>query len=305
MMRFFIVDDSPAIRAMLANIIEDQDFGTVEGEAEDGSEVYTDILEAKSIDVLLIDLLMPNRDGIETIKEVGPMFTGKIIMISQVESKELIGEAYELGVDYYITKPLNRLEVSSVIKKVCENLMLEKSLLDIQRSLNMLPGFKSNKMTPNRSPSIVSAGKNILFELGIISESGNKDLLDLLNVLYEYEQNGIKETPPLKDLFEEIMKKRLGQNTSAADIRKEVKAGEQRVRRALQQALEHLASLGLTDYSNPKFEHYSSSFFDYTQVRMKMLELEGKTETCAIPPRSNIKKFLQALYMEARKAIKQ
>ncbi|MGV2940134.1 response regulator [Mesobacillus sp. LC4] len=302
-MRFFIVDDSPAIRAMLANIIEDQDFGTVVGEAEDGSEVYTDILEAKGIDILLIDLLMPNRDGLETIKEISPTFTGKIIMISQVESKELIGEAYRLGIDYYITKPLNKLEVSNVIKKVCENLTLKKSLMDIQRSLNMIPGFKTNINTNKSTLSIVSAGKDILFELGIISESGNKDLLDLLSILYEHEQNGVKEIPPLKDLFERVMKKRLGQNASAADIRKEIKAGEQRVRRALQQALEHLASLGLTDYSNPKFEHYSSSFFDYTQVRMKMLEIEGKTESCAIPPRSNLKKFLQALYMEAKKSI--
>ncbi|WP_102261592.1 response regulator [Mesobacillus jeotgali] len=302
-MRFFIVDDSPAIRAMLANIIEDQDFGTVVGEAEDGSEVYSDILEAKDIDILLVDLLMPNRDGLETIREISPSFTGKVIMISQVESKELIGEAYRLGVDYYITKPLNKLEVSSVIKKVCENLLLQKSLVDIQRSLNMIPGFKTKTKTPKSTLSIVGAGKDILFELGIISESGNKDLLDLLCILYEHEQNGVKEIPPLKDLFEEIMKKRLGVNASAAEIRKEVKAGEQRVRRALQQALEHLASLGLTDYSNPKFEHFSSSFFDYTQVRMKMLELEGKTEICANPPRSNIKKFMQALYMEARKSI--
>lgn len=302
-MRFFIVDDSPAIRAMLANIIEDQDFGTVVGEAEDGSEVYTDILKAKDIDILLIDLLMPNRDGLETIREISPSFTGKIIMISQVESKELIGEAYGLGIDYYITKPLNKLEVSNVIKKVCENLLLKKSLMDIQRSLNMIPGFKTNINTNKSTHSIVSAGKDILFELGIISESGNKDLLDLLSILYEYEQNGMKEIPPLKDLFEGIMKKRFGLNASAVDIRREVKAGEQRVRRALQQALEHLASLGLTDYSNPKFEHYSSSFFDYSQVRMKMLEIEGKTESCVIPPRSNIKKFLQALYMEARKSI--
>ncbi|CAM4042598.1 response regulator [Mesobacillus thioparans] len=303
-MRFFIVDDSPAIRAMLANIIEDQDLGSVEGEAEDGSEVYPDILEVKGIDILLIDLLMPNRDGLETIKEISNSFNGSIIMISQVESKELIGEAYGLGVEYYITKPLNKLEVSSVIKKVCENLILKKSLMDIQRSLNMLPGFKTETSLPLSKHSIVSAGKNILFDLGIISESGNKDLLDLLSILYKHEQNGVKETPPLKDLFEEMINKRLGTSASAADVRKEVKAGEQRVRRALQQALEHLASLGLTDYSNPKFEHYSSSFFDYTQVRMKMLELEGKTETCAIPPRSNIKKFLQALYMEARKSLK-
>lgn len=301
-MKFFIVDDSPAIRAMLANIIEDEEYGTVEGEAEDGSEVYADLLEAKQIDILLIDLLMPNRDGLETIREIRDTYTGKSIMISQVESKELIGEAYELGVEYYIIKPINRLEVSNVIKKVCEHLILEKSVLDIQKSLSML-SLKPALGVPDNNRSIVSAGKNILLDLGIIGESGNKDLLDLLSILYEHEKSGTRETPPLKDLFERIVHKRLGPKATSSDIKKEIKAGEQRVRRAIQQALEHLASLGLTDYSNPKFDHYSTTFFDYSQVRIKMLEIEGKAETCLIPPRSNIKKFIQALYMEARQAM--
>ncbi len=39
---------------------------------------------------------MPMRDGIETVRHIASTFTGKIIMISQVESKQLIGEAYTL-----------------------------------------------------------------------------------------------------------------------------------------------------------------------------------------------------------------
>jgi len=301
--RFFIVDDSASIRAMLSNIIEDQELGTIEGEAEDGSEVYADLLETKQIDILLIDLLMPNRDGIETIREIGPGFNGKVIMISQVESKDMIGEAYELGVEYYVTKPINRVEVMNVIKKVSERLVLERSILNIQESLSSISALQTKPIPHNRSHSIVPAGKNTLLELGIIGESGNKDLLDLINVLYDYEKKGIREIPPLKDLFEEIIKRRLGYTASPAVIKKETKASEQRVRRALHQALEHIASLGLTDYANPKFEHYATTFFDYTQVRMKMRELEGKSKTCALQPRANIKKFLQALYMEARQSI--
>ena len=53
-------------------------------------------------------------------------------MISQVESKQLIGEAYTLGVEYYITKPLNKIEVVSVVRKVMERIRLERSIHDIQ-----------------------------------------------------------------------------------------------------------------------------------------------------------------------------
>ena len=176
-MRFFIVDDSASIRTMLANIIEDEDLGTVEGEAEDGSEVYVDLLEAKEIDILLIDMLMPNRDGIETIRDINSSFKGKIIMVSQVESKEMIGEAYSLGVEHYITKPINRLEVSSILKKVSQHLLLEKSVEDIHKSLSVLTSIqKTSEIGSNRVNSIVPAGKSILLELGIIGESGNKEI---------------------------------------------------------------------------------------------------------------------------------
>lgn len=49
-------------------------------------------------------------------------------MVSQVESKELIAEAYSLGVEYYIIKPINRIEVLTVVRKVIERIRLEKSI---------------------------------------------------------------------------------------------------------------------------------------------------------------------------------
>ena len=309
-MNFFIVDDSAPIRAMLANIIEDDDLGVVVGEAEDGSEVYADMLAAKKIDILLIDLLMPNRDGIETVREIAPSFNGKIIMISQVETKDLIGEAYSLGVEYYITKPINRFEVVNVLKKVQEHLLLKNSIQQIQHSLSGLQQLNqpvptmmgATRSSQNDSYAIIASGKNILLELGIIGESGNKDLLDLLSVMYSIEQTGNRATPSLKELYEKIVEKRLGRSVSPCELKKETKAGEQRIRRAIHQALDHIAALGLTDYTNPKFEHYASTFFDYAQIRLKMRELEGKTGTgsTGTNPRVNIKKFIQALYMEAK-----
>lgn len=310
-MRFFIVDDSAPIRAMLANIIEDEEFGTIEGEAEDGSEVYSDVLAANSIDILLIDLLMPNRDGIETVREIAPSFSGKIIMISQVETKDLIAEAYALGVEYYITKPINRLEVVNIIKKASEHLRLQKSIQQIQNSLSGLGLHQethlSNRISQNFKNdmsndlhSLINSRKNVLLELGIIGESGNKDLLDILSVMYQSEREGNRALPSLKDFYVKILHKRLGMNISDIEVKKETKACEQRIRRTIHQAFDHIAGLGITDYANPKFEHYAASFFDYSQIRLKMLELQGKGDQSGTPPRINIKKFIQALYMEAK-----
>ena len=288
---------------MLSNIIEEEILGTVVGEAADGSEVDAHTLDIQEIDILMIDLLMPIRDGIETVREIAPSFRGKIIMISQVETKDMISEAYSLGVEHYITKPINRLEVVSVIKKVSDYLLLEKSLHNIQKSLSFLTTHNTKKRQiendlPSKQPMFPSSAKSILLELGIVGKNGEKDLLDLLEILHQMDMEGSRELPPMKDLYERAAKKRLGSSVSPEEIRKEAKAVEQRIRRILQQVLEHLASLGLTDYANPTFEYYSSKLFDYTQVRMKMLELEGKNHTATT--RIDIKKFLYALLMETK-----
>jgi two-component system response regulator YcbB len=301
-MNFFIVDDSATIRGMLSNIIEEEGIGTIVGEAEDGSEVFAHTLAAQDVDILIIDLLMPNRDGIETVREIAPLFRGKIIMISQVETKDMISEAYSLGVEHYITKPINRLEVLSVLKKVGEYLLLEKSIHDIQKSLSFLNNQNQLPQNPQQSKQnqLIPSAKSILLELGVIGKSGDKDLLDLLEVLNQLEEEGVREVPPLKELYASMVKKRLSHSALQNEINKETKAVEQRIRRVIQQVLEHLASLGLTDYANQTFEYYSSKLFDYSQVRMKMLELEGKMQADTSQTRINIKKFVQALFMEAK-----
>lgn len=295
--RFFLVDDDASVRAMLADIIEDEDFGTIEGEASDGSEITDSLLTAKDIDILIIDLLMPKQDGIETIRRIRPAYQGKIVMVSQVEIKELIGEAFSLGIEYYIMKPINRLEVIGVLTKVKERILLEKSIHNIQQSLNQLNNMAIQLPVRNTvvqsSNNIAEAAKYKLLDLGILCEGGHKDLLDILEVLKQQELEGKHEIPPLKELFEEVALKRLG-----IKDQKEAKASEQRVRRALHQSLEHIASLGINDFSNPTFGHYASTYFDFPQVRMKMLELEGKQPEENGHARINIKKFIQVLYME-------
>ncbi|MBT2738760.1 response regulator [Neobacillus sp. C211] len=308
-MNFYIVDDDEVHRSMLAQIIEDEDLGDIIGEAEDGFMLEKNLMILKHVDILFIDLLMPVCDGLETIRRLKGEFSGKIIMISQVESKELIGEAYTLGVEYYISKPINRIEVLSVIRKVMERIQLEKSISEIQKSLNTVFNLQQPKQeTANvlKKTSIVTAGEFLLSELGILGESGSKDLLDILQYLDQYEQyHTFEQFPPLKEIFVQITLKKLGTPAAQIDIQREVKASEQRVRRAIYQSLNHLASLGLSDFSNAKFENYASKFFDFTIVRKKMTELQKNPKATASSTRINTKKFIQVLYFESKRLIQE
>ena len=120
-MRYFIVDDDRASRVMLKQIIEDSGLGTVIGEARNGEDAIPQILMTQP-EFVLIDLLMPKLDGIATVEQLMQnRFEGQFIMISQVVNKEMVGEAYEQGIDFFIHKPINRIEVENVLKKQLNN----------------------------------------------------------------------------------------------------------------------------------------------------------------------------------------
>ena len=305
-MLYYIVDDDEVFRSMLSQIIEDEGLGEIVGEAEDGAFIDADQLNFKKVDILFIDLLMPIRDGIETVRHIASSFTGKVIMISQVESKQLIGEAYSLGAEYYITKPLNKIEVVSIVRKVMERLRLERSIQDIQKSLNNVFQWEQpqgrNEFVPDEK-KITDSGRFLLSELGIVGENGSKDFLSMLEYLFGQEKEKTFEYgfPALKDIFHYITVKKLGEAASEVEIDKERKASEQRVRRAIYQSLNHLASLGLTDFSNPKFESYAPKFFDFTVVRKRMTEMTKEELATSGHTRINTKKFIQVLYFEAKR----
>jgi len=305
-MRFFIVDDDIAIRSILTQIIEDENLGEIIGEASDGDQLDGSYLNMHKVDILFIDLLMPKRDGIETIRHLSSDFKGKYIMISQVETKELIGEAYLLGVEYYIIKPINRIEIISVIQKVVERIQLENSLHDIKASLSNILNIdtvSTTKVTESTQENIKKIGEYLLLELGIVGENGSKDLIDILSYLFMLKQDKAieRDIPSLRELFTQVSKDKLGLGATEVETNREIKAIEQRLRRVITYSINHFASLGLTDYGNPKFEAYASNFFEFAVVRQRMEEMKNKTSTPSSPTRINTKKFIQMLFFEAKR----
>lgn len=307
-MNFFLVDDDEVIRSIVRHLIEDEDIGEVVGEEENGSQITAQFLNFKKVDILIMDLLMPMRDGIETIRAWNGEFHGKVIMLSQVESKELVGEAYTLGIDYFITKPINKNEVLAVINKVIQTIRMERTVNDISKTLHgVLNSPTNNGMIERKKEkqNISGACSFLLSELGIIGENGSKDLLEIVDFLFENEVNDRfeKKFPSMKDLFENISNKRLGNNSPNCDILRETKASEQRVRRAINASINHWASIGLTDFTNPKFENYALKFFDFSVIRNKMTELKNGNDASSKQVKIHTKRFIQVLYFESKKLI--
>jgi two-component system, response regulator YcbB len=284
-LRYFIVDDDTASRRMLEKIISDGELGVVVGEAESGVDSLPLILSLRP-EVVLIDFLMPKLDGIETIEQLRIQgFEGQFIMISQVVNKEMVGEAYEKGIEFFIHKPINRLEVQTILKKTAEQSRLRQSLMTIRESL---ASVEPAKIKPKQK-SVKEIVYSILNDMGIIGEQGSGDMVLMMEYLINCEDSS-SLLPPLKELYEAI-------SGSDKDIKKETKSIEQRIRRAIMAAMNNLASLGTIDYTNPKFEYYAPRYFDFQEIRVRMKELDDDSnETTKV--KINIKKFLQVLYFD-------
>ena len=283
-LRYFIVDDDPASRKMLANIILEGGTGDVIGEAENGVESLQPVLSIRP-DVVLMDLLMPELDGIETMEQLKAHgFQGQFIMISQIINKDMVGEAYEKGVEYFIHKPINRIEVHNIVKKSAEQLRLKQSLLTIRESLAHMESAK-----PQKPLTVKEAVLSILNELGVAAEAGSRDMVAIMEFLFG-RSNSAGSFPPLKELYEAAV-------TEGKDVKKESKSIEQRVRRAIMAAMNNLATMGSIDYTNPAFEYYAPRYFDFQEIRLRMRELD-EFEAQPSKVKVNIKKFLQVLYLE-------
>ena len=291
-MNIMLIDDDDAVRMMLQDIIEDYNLGDVTDSLNTAMELTNDLLAQRQTDILIIDMLMPGIDGIQAINRIKEHFAGKIIMLSQVESKDLVGKAYENGIDYYITKPLNRNEIVSVLKNVSEHLRLESFAHNLQNSLLSL--------TPNPVPAPVTK-KNIrtrtenqLKELGILTAPGAQDLLSIM----AYIETNRGQIPALKGLFTAV-----AQQNGADDPVREAKAMEQRLRRTIFQGHVNVASMGVLDYTNPKFEDYAPLYFDYNDIRSTMRLLENEEKPTSSQVHINMKKFIHALYDTAQREI--
>src|SRR6056297_996374 len=167
MNRIYIVDDDIAVVKALENIIEDNDLGDVVGFSTDALEAFEDIKKYLP-DIVLVDFLMPKIEGIELVKRLKEISMDiKFIMISQVSSKDMISKAYNSGIEFFINKPINFIEIERVMKNVTESIEMRRKLLAIEKLFNR---EKNSNLGDIRLEDETVYIKSILSRLGIIGE---------------------------------------------------------------------------------------------------------------------------------------
>ena len=277
-MKFYFVDDDKNIRTILKILVTERNLGECCGSSGNGDDALEDVA-ALHPDIIIVDLLMPDMDGIsfvEKARKISP--ESACIMLSQVASKDLIAKAYESGIEFFIQKPLNAIEVESVIRNVLKTLSMHRTIGKVQ-SLFETEFSENGRQSDNPSPqseNFQSRLTNVLQKLGIIGELGSMDIITLITWLH--------------DRSEPLEQQTLGRLLS--QFSENPKSVEQRIRRAASTGLVNLAHLGLEDYSNDVFTEFSNTLYNFEQVRREMDYIRRKSDKHG---NVKIRSFLNAL----------
>jgi two-component system, NarL family, invasion response regulator UvrY len=118
MIRILITDDHPVVRKGIRQILEDDDKISLIHEASDGKELV-DKLMALDYDVVLLDISLPGRSGLDLIPQIKKIRQKTAILIISIHSEELYAiQAIKSGASGYITKSSAPGELLSAIYKV-------------------------------------------------------------------------------------------------------------------------------------------------------------------------------------------
>ena len=166
-----MIDDNVELVNMVKEYFSDNEDVSITLTAHDGVEGLKLILERESeYDVILLDLIMPKKDGMHVLKELKEKnITKKIIVLTSFNAQNVIREASELGISYFILKPFELVELEKRIMECISDSSYSKKTIDMRYN--------------NLQVSITK----ILHELGVPSHiKGYQYIREGIAVLFEH-----------------------------------------------------------------------------------------------------------------------
>lgn len=117
-MKILLAEDEPVMAMAIKTRLKNDGYEVIY--AADGREALRE-LEKESPDMIITDILMPYTSGLELIGIVRSTYKYKdlpIIVLSALGQESTVMEAFSIGADDFITKPLNPVELSLRVKRL-------------------------------------------------------------------------------------------------------------------------------------------------------------------------------------------
>ncbi|HQW20557.1 MAG TPA: response regulator transcription factor [Rhodocyclaceae bacterium] len=165
MIEILLADDHAIIRDGLRQIIADTDDLTVAGEAVNGSEVLARVRE-RNWDILVLDISMPGKSGLELIKQIKierPKLP--ILIFSMHDEEQYALRALRAGAAGYLTKDSDARQLLTVIRKVAGGGVYLSPAMAERMARELMP---ATEVPPHR---LLSDREYQIFELIVLGHS--------------------------------------------------------------------------------------------------------------------------------------
>jgi len=138
--RVLVVDDEPTLRRTLARLLNSRNMTVLT--ADDGAQAI-ELLGREQVDVVLVDLMMPNVGGLELLDHVRSSHAGvEVIMMTAFGDVETAVKAVRAGAYHFLTKPFrSNDEVVLTVTKAAERRRLVDRALLLERRLEQMEKF--------------------------------------------------------------------------------------------------------------------------------------------------------------------
>lgn len=121
-----VIDDDPSATSLFKKILTPKDYHVI---TTNSSREGLDITGRVMLDLIILDLLMPEMDGWQLCKKIRELTRTPILIISAIESSEIITKTLDLGADDYLVKPVSSFTLLAHVRNLVRRHQTEELAL--------------------------------------------------------------------------------------------------------------------------------------------------------------------------------
>lgn len=278
--RILIADPDNETCLQLRAALERTQMGDVVAMVTDGARVLDEIMFCRPDLVLLEEDFSP-LDGVAIVASALSRGSGSHFVM-MARTREAAERAYGMGIDFFLSKPVCIPELYRVVENVSRSLDMERALAAVRQAV--LPQTPSAAADDGQQRL-----REIFSDIGITGVTGSREIA--MGVDYLRSCACAAQEYRLSDVYRHVGMALYGGDGDAT----RQKGIEQKIRRAIQKAQDHLAARGNEDYYDDIFTEYAPSLFEFRQIQQQMRWLQGKTEQ---PGKINTRRFFEGILLK-------
>jgi len=160
MLRTVIVDDEPLARDLLRALLAEHEDIEVVAQCEGGEEAIS-CLQTKAVDLLFLDVQMPEMGGFDVVEKLGLRQLPPTVFVTAYHEHAV--RAFDIHAVDYLTKPLDAERLALALERVREKIAAKAALLTQEQLTAMLSGLRNNGSHLYTSRFLVKDGEKEIF----------------------------------------------------------------------------------------------------------------------------------------------